>query len=156
MAEGAPYCIENDLRGPENGPIGDIQRPPSYFEVIGFFDPPPSYNDISGSDSCNQQQPDPNQQVCIEFLLTTFALRIFKGIILFSNRWIFYFWKTYDNVVLTIDELPPPFMEGNYIKSGEKIVVDDPISETSAISISPNTAVTVIPGQEGHQDGSNS
>ena len=51
--DGGPYCIENDPQGRSHGatngvaPI-DIQRPPSYFEVIGFFDPPPSYNDIQG------------------------------------------------------------------------------------------------------------
>ncbi|KAI9559157.1 hypothetical protein GHT06_015946 [Daphnia sinensis] len=127
MAEGAPYCIENDLHGPGNVPVGDIQRPPSYFEVIGFFDPPPSYNDISGGECSSQQQSEPNQQA-------------------------------YDNVVVvTMDELPPPFVEGDYIKTGEKIVAEDSITETSAISsLPPNTAVTVIPGREGHQEGSDS
>jgi hypothetical protein len=61
-----------------------------------------------------------------------------------------------------MDELPPPFVEGDYIKSGEKIVVDESISvavesETSAISSLPeNNTVTVISGREGHEDGSNS
>ncbi len=62
MAEGGPYCIENDVRGPGNVPIGDIQRPPSYFEVIGFFDPPPSYSDILGEGS-GQLEPNQQQQV---------------------------------------------------------------------------------------------
>lgn len=74
MAEGAPYCIENDLHGPGNVPVGDIQRPPSYFEVIGFFDPPPSYNDISGGECSSQQQSEPNQQVYIfSFSLRTWS-----------------------------------------------------------------------------------
>ncbi len=62
MAEGGPYCIENDVRGPGNVPIGDIQRPPSYFEVIGFFDPPPSYSDVLGEGS-GQLEPNQQQQV---------------------------------------------------------------------------------------------
>lgn len=131
MAEGGPYCIENDVRGPGNVPIGDIQRPPSYFEVIGFFDPPPSYSDILGEGS---GQLEPNQQQ-----------------------------QAYDNVVVvTMDELPPPFVEGDYIKSVEKNVEEDESNiaaepETSAISSLPqNNTVTVIPGREGHQDGSNS
>lgn len=71
--------------------------------------------------------------------------------------------KAYDNVVVvTMDELPPPFVEGDYIKSVEKNVEEDESNiaaepETSAISSLPqNNTVTVIPGREGHQDGSNS
>jgi len=70
--------------------------------------------------------------------------------------------KTYDNVVVvTMDELPPPFVEGDYIKSVEKNVEEESIiaaePETSAISSLPqNNTMTVIPGSEGHQDGSNS
>ncbi len=61
-----------------------------------------------------------------------------------------------------MDELPPPFVEGDYIKSVEKNVEEDESNiaaepETSAISSLPqNNTVTVIPGREGHQDGSNS
>ena len=54
--DAGPYCIENDAHGRSHGATSsgvaphDIQqRPPSYFEVIGFFDPPPSYNDIQGT-----------------------------------------------------------------------------------------------------------
>jgi hypothetical protein len=67
MAEGGgPYCIENDVRGPGNVPVGDIQRPPSYFEVIGFFDPPPSYNDILGEGS-GQLEPNQQQVLTVSF-----------------------------------------------------------------------------------------
>ena len=58
---GGPYCVENDGRGSGNVTIADIQRPPSYFEVIGFFDPPPSYNDILRVGSNGQQQLGANQ-----------------------------------------------------------------------------------------------
>lgn len=59
-AEG-PYCIENDMNGMSNVDI-DIPRPPSYFEVIGFFDPPPSYNDVLRvGGSASQQQVEANQ-----------------------------------------------------------------------------------------------
>lgn len=60
---GGPYCVENDnIRGSGNVTLADIQRPPSYFEVIGFFDPPPSYNDVLGvGGGNNQQQVEPNQ-----------------------------------------------------------------------------------------------
>ena len=69
MAEGGgPYCIENDVRGPGNVPVGDIQRPPSYFEVIGFFDPPPSYNDILGEGS-GQLEPNQQQVLTVSFFL---------------------------------------------------------------------------------------
>lgn len=70
-----PYCIENDPRGHAN--MVEVQRPPSYFEVIGFFDPPPSYSDILRVNSTGQLQPS----------------------------------QAYDNVAVTIDELPPPFAE---------------------------------------------
>lgn len=72
--------------------------------------------------------------------------------------------KTYDNVVMvTMDELPPPFVEGDYIKSAEKIVADESITpdecQTSAISsLPPNNNNTVIiedEREEEHQ-GSNS
>ena len=46
---GPLYCIDNDPRlaaAANDGQPGTMQRPPSYFEVIGFFDPPPSYSDV--------------------------------------------------------------------------------------------------------------
>lgn len=63
-----------------------------------------------------------------------------------------------------MDELPPPFVEGDYIKSVEKNVVEEEESiiaaepQTSAISsLTPNNTATVIAGREGHQqEGSNS
>lgn len=58
---GGPYCVENDVRGSGNVNLADIQRPPSYFEVIGFFDPPPSYNDVLRVGGNNQQQVEANQ-----------------------------------------------------------------------------------------------
>jgi hypothetical protein len=74
--------------------------------------------------------------------------------------------KAYDNVVVvTMDELPPPFVEGDYIKSVEKNVVEEDEEsiiaaepQTSAISsLPPNNTATVIAGREGHQqEGSNS
>lgn len=60
-----PYCIEHDLRGSANGQPLDVPRPPSYFEVIGFFDPPPSYNDVlrvgSTGGGFSQQYTDASQ-----------------------------------------------------------------------------------------------
>ena len=44
-----PFCIENAAQRLSNSRLSadlQIQRPPSYFEVIGFFDPPPSYNEV--------------------------------------------------------------------------------------------------------------
>ena len=57
---GGPYCIENDVRHSDNVVV-DVQRPPSYFEVIGFFDPPPSYNDVLRVGPNGQQQVEANQ-----------------------------------------------------------------------------------------------
>lgn len=87
-----PYCIENDaIVNPHLEP----QRPPSYFEVVGFFDPPPSYSDV----------------------LTTGTPPV----------------QAYDNVAVTIDELPPPFVEGeNY---DVKTVPEIP----DAVTVIPNT-----------------
>jgi hypothetical protein len=44
----APFCIDNSVRTISNGRLNrDIpQCPPSYFDVVGFFDPPPSYNEV--------------------------------------------------------------------------------------------------------------
>lgn len=43
----APFCIDNSVRTIARA--ADAHRlhcPPSYYEVIGYFDPPPSYNDV--------------------------------------------------------------------------------------------------------------
>lgn len=151
---GGPYCVENDVRGSGNVTIADIQRPPSYFEVIGFFDPPPSYNDVLRVGS-NSQQLEANQVPLKLVIKTIVVKRFFSSFLSISTTNSFLFLlllKAYDNVAVTIDELPPPFAEGDYIKSGEKIVTCNG-PETSAIN-SLSTTVSVIPTREG-QDGSN-
>lgn len=93
-----PYCIENDaIVNPHLEP----QRPPSYFEVVGFFDPPPSYSDVLSVGSTPPVQ-------------------------------------AYDNVAVTIDELPPPFVEGeNYdVKTAEipETVIPNTTARRSSLS----------------------
>jgi len=104
----APFCIENAVRRLSSSRLStttdlDIQRPPSYFEVIGFFDPPPSYNDILNvGDHVNNTQ-------------------------------------GYDNVGVTIDELPPPFSE----EESKSNKLNNTPCETSTVDDTPT--VIVIP-----------
>jgi len=74
-----PFCIENAVRRLSSSRLStttdlDIQRPPSYFEVIGFFDPPPSYNDVlSVGDHVNSTQGYENAAVTIDELPPPFT-----------------------------------------------------------------------------------
>lgn len=75
----APFCIENAVRRLSSSRLStttdlDIQRPPSYFEVIGFFDPPPSYNDVQSlGDHINTTQGYENAAVTIDELPPPFT-----------------------------------------------------------------------------------
>jgi hypothetical protein len=73
-----PFCIENSVHGTSSNrssPTSDmqIQRPPSYFEVIGFFDPPPSYNEVLRGSNIRALEGYDNAAVTIDELPPPFA-----------------------------------------------------------------------------------
>lgn len=62
--------------------------------------------------------------------------------------------QAYDNAAVTIDELPPPFAEGDYVKSEDKAVVVSSSSgpeTSSAINSLTLSTVTVIPARDGQE-----
>lgn len=63
--------------------------------------------------------------------------------------------KAYDNAAVTIDELPPPFVEEDYTKASTEKVLTSDGTESSAINSLSTSTMTVIPAQDG-QGGSNS
>merc|ERR1740128_67959 len=76
-----PFCIENAVRRLSSSRLStatdlEIQRPPSYFEVIGFFDPPPSYSEVLrvvDADSVGSTQGYDNAAVTIDELPPPFT-----------------------------------------------------------------------------------